>query len=219
MVATCTGSRQRAGSRAPLSVFSPLSALNASHNGAQLSDTASVASDRSEEILVFTHNSEERSAFNSDYLPLSLQSANCTLIVLHKKPVKFITASSQWLFWYWLKGLIKAAEREAAGQISDSEVIHEVVTCDGLETRCGSSDTRRDKAYFCSESFPILMWWTERSFRPEQEVTLLPLHLSALSVIHRAILQPWFSRQASRRNLATWMGKRCRKNQPTQINK
>lgn len=111
-----------------------LSVLNAFHNGGQLSDTASVAADRSEEILVFTHNSEKRSAFNSDYLPLSLQSANCTLIVLHKKPVKFITASSQWLFWYWLKGLIKPAEREAGGQISDSEVIHEVATCDGLET-------------------------------------------------------------------------------------
>lgn len=79
------------------SVFS-LSAPNAFPRGAQLSDPASVAPDRSEEILVFEHNSEKRSAFNSDYLPLSLQSANCTLIVLHKKPVKFITASSHWLF-------------------------------------------------------------------------------------------------------------------------
>lgn len=57
-----------------------------------------IAADRSEEILEFTHNSEKRSSFNSDYLSLSLQSANCTLIVLHKKTVKFITASSQWLF-------------------------------------------------------------------------------------------------------------------------
>lgn len=52
--------------------------------------TASVAADRSEEILESAHNSEKRSAFNGDYLSLSLQSANCTLIVLHKKPVKFI---------------------------------------------------------------------------------------------------------------------------------
>lgn len=152
---------QRAGSWASLSLrvhvfFFFLSALNAFHNGAQLSDTASVASDRSGEIRVFTHDSEKRSAFNSDYLPLSLQSANCTLIVLHKKPVKFITASSQWLFWYWLKGLIKPAEREARGQISDSEVIHEVVTCDGLET-LSRFQTRGDMAYFSSESFPILM--------------------------------------------------------------
>lgn len=52
--------------------------------------TASVAADRSEEILESAHNSEKRSAFNGDYLSLSLQSANCTLIVLHKKTVKFI---------------------------------------------------------------------------------------------------------------------------------
>lgn len=207
---------RRAGSRASLServhMFFSLSALNAFHNGAQLSDTASVASDRSEEILVFTRNSEKRSAFNSDYLLLSLQSANCTLIVLHKKPVKFIMASSQWLFWYWLKGLIKPAEREAGGQISDSEVIHEVVTCDGPQTRS-------DKAYFSSESFPILMFWTERSSRREQEVTRLPHHLSALSLIHWAILQPWFSRHDSRRNLAIWMRKIHRKtSQPKKYN-
>lgn len=169
--------------------FLSLSALNAFHNGAQLSDMATVASDRSEEILVFTSNSEKRSAFNSDYLPLSLQSANCTLIVLHKKPVKFITASSQWLFWYWLKGLIKPAEREAGGQISASEVIHEVVTCDGLQTR-SRFQTRRDKAYFSSESFPILMSWTERSSRWEQEVARRPHHLSAMSLIHWASLEP-----------------------------
>lgn len=95
-------------------------------------DTGNIAAVRSEEILEFTHNSEKRSAFNSDYLSLSLQSANCTLIVLHKKTVKFITASSQWLFWYWLKGLIKSVERRAEGQISDSEVIREVVTYDDL---------------------------------------------------------------------------------------
>lgn len=81
----------------------------------------------------FTHNSEKRSTFHSDYLSLSLQSANCALIVLHKKKtVKFITASSQWLFWYWLKGLIKSLERKTEGQISDSEVIREVVTYDDL---------------------------------------------------------------------------------------
>ena len=95
-------------------------------------DTVNTAADRSVEIFEFTHNNEKKSSFNSDYLSLSLQSANCTLIVLHKKTVKFITASSQRLFWYWLKGLIKPVEREAEGQIGDCEVIHEVVTYDNL---------------------------------------------------------------------------------------
>lgn len=108
-------------------------------------DTVNIAAVRSEEILEFTHNSEKGNAFNSDYLSLSLQSANCTLIVLHKKTVKFITASSQWLFWYWLKGLIKSVERKAEGQISDSEVIREVVTYDDLARTQFQQRPRRKK--------------------------------------------------------------------------
>lgn len=138
--------------------------------------------------LVFKHSSEKRSTFNSDYLSLSLQSANCTLIVLHKKTVKFITASSQWLFWYWLKGLIKSLERKTEGQISDSEVIREVVTCDDptcvqFDSILGGKKRKKKKnykAHFSSESFPILMFWIGRSSRREQKVTGLPHHLSAL---------------------------------------
>lgn len=52
--------------------------------------------------LGFQHNGEKRSTFINDYLSLSPQSTNCCVIVLHTKTVKFITASSQWLFWYWL---------------------------------------------------------------------------------------------------------------------
>lgn len=72
-------------------------------------DTVSSPADRSVEILRFKHRSEQRSTFSRDYLSLSPQSTNCTLIVLHKKTVKFITAPSQWLFSYWLKGINKVA--------------------------------------------------------------------------------------------------------------
>lgn len=75
-------------------------------------------------------NAEERSSFSCDYLSLSPQSTNCALIVLHKNTVRFITASSQCLFSYWLKGLIKSVKRETQGQISESEVIRELVRYD-----------------------------------------------------------------------------------------
>lgn len=81
---------------------------------------------------------------------LSLQSANCALIVLHKKKtVKFITAFSHWLFWYWLKGLIKSAERGTPGQIAASEVIREAVTHDDLRRQSLNNILRWRKIRKC----------------------------------------------------------------------
>lgn len=75
--------------------------------------------------------------------------------------VKIITASSERLFSYWLKGLMQSVERETEGQISEAEVIHEVVRySDYIHIQFNSIPDKETnyEAHFTSCSFPILMF-------------------------------------------------------------
>lgn len=145
---------------------------------------------------------KRRSTFNSDYLSLSPQSTNCSLIVWYKKTVKFITVSSQWLFWYWLKGLIKSLERKTEGQISESVKssmrLWRMMSLHVFSSPASSVKKWIIKAHFSSESFPILTFSIERSSRREQSsqrAAASPQRFAALCLIHWVNLKWGFSTQ------------------------
>lgn len=58
------------------------------------------------------------------------------------------------------------------------------------------------KAYFSSESFPILMFWTERDHLAKSRESCGCRITPALALTHWAILELWFSRWGNRHNLA-----------------